>query len=47
MTSHASSRQPRLAIAVGGAVAGALDILGAFGIYWPAPPAGCSTSSWR
>jgi len=27
-----------VAVAVGGLVAGALDILGAFAIYWPAPP---------
>jgi len=40
MDRHASSRHPLRAIAVGGAVAGAVDILGAFAIYWPAPPAG-------
>lgn len=40
MTSPTSSRQPLAAIAVGGAVAGAIDILGAFAIYWPAAPAG-------
>ena len=41
MTPPTSSRplRPGLAIAVGGAIAGALDILGAFAIYWPAPPA--------
>jgi hypothetical protein len=42
MTSHPTSppRQPLLAITVGGAIAGMLDILGAFVIYWPAPAAG-------
>lgn len=32
--------RPGLAIGVGGAAAGLLDILGAFAVYWPAPPAG-------
>jgi hypothetical protein len=35
-----SPSRPGVAIAVGGAAAGALDILGAFAVYWPAPPAG-------
>jgi hypothetical protein len=35
-----SRARPGLAIAVGGAIAGALDILGAFAVYWPAAPAG-------
>ena len=38
-TSPTASR-PVVAIAAGGAVAAVLDILGAFAIYWPAPPAG-------
>ena len=32
--------RPAVAIAAGGATAAVLDILGAFAIYWPAPPAG-------
>jgi hypothetical protein len=35
----AAVSSPATAIAVGGGIAGLLDILGAFAVYWPAPPA--------
>jgi hypothetical protein len=40
MANSPAASRPGLAIAVGGLVAGVADILGAFAIYWPAPPAG-------